>query len=821
MANTQTVGELVYKISGDMENLKAELAKAESGINDLSKEATKGSSDVSKLNNTLDSLNKKAKELKATMNSSVIGSEQFKKASAELEKVNEQIKKADKSVDGFGGQIKKLIGALGLAYLAKLVIDFGKAAVQAYANAQQSLIQYNNAQQNVAGSTKEQINDLNEYIGLLEEKTSVDDKTIRQAAQILAQDQIKIENQKKILAGIVDIAVANSKANGGEIDTQGTAVAVGRAFATGDLGGLTRQNIVGIDEATAKAFKLGNEAERTAIMMKLLADNGKGAGEALGASFQGSINRARDTVEDLQVAIGRGLSTAFSVFAAGLGDTTGGLKIATDGTNKLGTAFVFLAGLVNFVINVLKLMGISLAQTGLGLFNLAKISYGFGKDVVGIFSKVKEAITSIGSAMVKVLTGDFKGAVDNIKNGFDFSGTFDNSKKALDEATASTGKLQNAFNKTTKDIAANVQTMANAKQVYKDVTAENEKLTQAKDAQKKATERAIQATEEEKKSIQTLRDKVLDLKNKTDELVQSLGDKLVEATKKFSEEVNKLATEGTKDLASIVVKAEEDIADLKKKLAEEQAKSSDDQNANEIKSLNEQIAQKQKILTSYAGFQSALSKEVAKVQADIDANSAASLANTDPTKQANFDAKAEGLALQLEALKNFETLDKQVTEARKLAGDDEFLQAQINTFAKIQLATNLFIEETTKLREKKAIAIEVEKSVTDFYREQTALRQKTLDSFATSSIATMRRIGDEAKSALSALNSLRSAGAQIDAPINPISTPGISGSSTSSSTSNTTNNKNVSNQITINAQVAGSADANQIAKDLAWQLSHK
>lgn len=770
MSAKQTVGELVYKISGDMDNLKTELKKSEQQVVSLKNE----------------------------------------------------MEKTGKSTTSFADGFKKILGGLGILYALNLIKQFGQASIQAYANAQQSAIQFNNAQQNVAGSTKEQINDLNEYINLLEEKTSVDDKTIRQASQILAQDQIKIENQKKILAGIVDIAVANSKANGGEIDTQGTATAVGRAFATGDLGGLTRQNIVGIDEATAKAFKLGNETERTAIMMKLLADNGKGAGEALGASWQGQINRAKDTVEDLQVAIGKGLSTALSVFVKGLGDTAGGFKVTTDGTNKLGVAFVYIAGLANFVINVFKILGLGIYAFGQRLVGEVKVIYGFGKDVIGIFQKVGDAVNSIGTALTEVLSGNFKEAKEALKNGFDFSGAFNNSKKAIDEVTTSIAKTGDAIVQASKDAYSNIQTMANAKQVYKEVTAENDKLTQAKDSQAKATKRAQEATEEEKKSMQTLRDKVLDLKNKTDELVQSLGEKLVDATKRFSEEVNKLATEGTKDLASIVVKAEEDIAELKKKLAEEQAKSSEDQNANEIKSLNDQITQKQKILTSYAGFQTALSKEIARVQTEADANAQLALTNTDPTKQSGIDAKAEGLALQIEALKNFEALDKQVTEARKLAGDDEFLQAQINTFAKIQLATNLFIDETTKLREKKAVAIEVEKSVTDFYREQTALRQKTLDAFATSSISTMRRIGDEAKSALSALNSLRSAGAQIDAPINPVSTPttaGISNSSNSSSTVN--NNKNVNAPITINATVAGKADANQVAKDLAWQLSHK
>lgn len=771
MSQKQTVGELVYKISGDMDNLKTELKKSEAQVNSL----------------------------------------------------KNSMENTGKSTSTFANGFKNLVAGLGLAYLAKLAIDFGKASMQAYANAQQSLIQYNNAQENVAGSTKEQINDLNEYINLLEEKTSVDDKSIRQASQILAQDQIKIENQKKLLAGIVDIAVANSKSNGGEVDAAGTAVAIGRAMATGNLGALTRQNIVGIDEARAKAFQLGNEAQRTAIMMQLLAENGKGAGEALGNSAQGGFNKAKDKIEDLQVAVGKGLTTALSVLTGELGDTVGGLKITGDGTNKLGTAFTFLAGLIGFVINTLKLMGIGLWNVGTIAVGLGKVIWGFGKDVTGIFGKVGDAISSIGEAFVKLLKGDFKEAKETLTKGFDFSGAFDNSKAALDKMGDSMGKVSDAAMKTVDDMGNNIKIMATAGDVYKETAAANDKLTEAQDALKKKTEGATQATEDQKKASEDLKDKVLDLKNKVDDLVTSIGDKLTEATQKFKDSTKDIVKDSVKDFSDIVVNAEKEITDLKKQLTEEQSKSADQQSADNIKKLNNEITEKQKILTSYANFQNDLNTEIARVQKALDQNNTDAAANTDPTKQAKFDATSQGLQMQIDALKGFQDLDKQVAEARKLAGEDDFKQAEINTFAKIQLATNLFIEETTKLREKQAVAIQVEQSVTDFYKTQTLLRQKTLDAFATSSIATMKRIGDEAKSALAALNSLRSAGAQIDMPVNTIQTPTIdnlgAGNSTSSNTTN--NTKNVNTPVTINANIGSNVDASQIAKELAWQISKK
>jgi hypothetical protein len=123
----------------------------------------------------------------------------IKSSETSVKRLGTEMAESEKKSNSLGASLTKLAKGLGLLYLAKLAINFGKESVQAFANAQQSLLQFNNAQQNVAGTTKEQIEDLNKYILALEKKTTIDDKSIRQASQILAQDQISIENQKKLL----------------------------------------------------------------------------------------------------------------------------------------------------------------------------------------------------------------------------------------------------------------------------------------------------------------------------------------------------------------------------------------------------------------------------------------------------------------------------------------------------------------------------------------------------------------------------------------------------------------------------------------------
>lgn len=686
MANKQTVGELVYKISGDMDSLKAELKKSETAVNDL-----KGS-----------------------------------------------MEKGEKATGSFAASMKKLATGLGLAFLAKLMFDFGKASLQAYANAQQSAIQFNNAQQNVAGTTKEQIESMNEYVEALERKTTVDDKSIRQGAQILAQDQISIENQKKILGGIVDIAVANAKSNGGEIDVSGTAKAVGRAVVTGDAGILTRQNII-IDPKTSKALKdTADQTERAAILMKVLEENGKGAGEALGNSFQGSINRAKDTVEDLQVAVGKGLSVALTVLSNGLSDTVSGFGIASDGTNKFGTAMVYVAGLVNFVINTLKLMGISLLQTGNGLVQLAKVSFNFGKDVIGIFKQVGSAISSIGEAMVNVLSGDFKEAKDALKAGFDFSGTFDNSKKALDEATESAGKLQDQFNKTTKDLGSNIETMANAGAVYKEVAAQQDALTQAKDATAKAQAKETALTEAQEEALKKLgeesdnyKQKFLDIVDSIKEAVSKLNEDLRKSFESFNKDVREQFTGTNEELVGIFVDAEERVKELKKQISKSDGDTSD---------LQEELRDQERILKSRKDFEERQAETISLIKQKL----------TD----AGIDAEKEGL----DALTNITSLKEQIKKEEALRELDEFARAEALQKEKLLALTDNLIAEVTAVREKIAQQEALEAELTAFLKTQLTLRKAEVDSFAANAIAKYGAMANSLRSAISLqsqLNSLR------------------------------------------------------------------
>jgi hypothetical protein len=346
--------------------------------------------------------------------------------------------------------------------------------------------------------------------------------------------------------------------------------------------------------------------------------------------------------------------------------------------------------------------------------------------------------------------------------------------------------------------------------------------------------------EKAKKAFDDLQKSLLDTRDKVDELAASFQDKLTQSFADFRTSIEQNITDSQQGLAQIVIKAETDLADAQKQLAEEQAKFSADQDAKKIADLQATIAKEQAILTASAGFEGRLKDRLSSQQAQINTLIANANAETDPITKANMEAEIEARQTAYIELQKFGNLDKQIAEERKVSSEDEFTQYEEQTFQKIQLQTEAFISETTKLREKLELAKSVESEITKYYSQQTALRQATLDAFALSSIATLQRIGSEAQSAMSALSAMQSNQARATTPGKALGgyTVGgemvhagewvmpawmvrafgglvnqLEGVRTGSGASHTVNAP-----VTINAKVEGPVDFRAVGREMSWEL---
>lgn len=640
----------------------------------------------------------------------------IKKAETDVKDLGKSMEKTEKSSKSTADTLKNFAKAAGLAYLAKLAIDFGKASVQAFANAQQSVIQFNNAEQNLAGTTKEQIENLEQYIQLLEDKTSVDDKSIRQSAQILAQDQISIENQKKLLSGIVDLAVANSKSNGGEVDAAGTARAIGLAFAEGNLGRLVKQNVAGITESQKALFAVGTEAQKTAILMKILDENARGAGEALGNSFQGKLNKAQDILEKIQVTIGEGLVISMNALSIELGDVTanlGGAETAGQGINKV---FLFISLSLGLLVKGLMRLGFSFASLATLLGFFVDVAIDAVKDVSNGFLSLGKNVKGVVTAIGKALTGDFAGASEEFKKALDFDFNFKNTKSSMDILKAVNRDLSKSFNEQTASMNETKAKMSDLDGTYSSLKTETEKLTQAKDSLVKKQEKVKEATEAEKKATEDAKKQLQDFNKTLVETLQNsqktskeLNDNLSKAFTEFGKTLTDTFTDTKDKLAQIVVDAE-----IKKKELLAKSDRTDED--------NKELIALDKTLQARVGFEERAAKQIADIKKKL------SDAGLDPNSLQVGDGQ---------------TLTSAIDQARLNATLDEFTLFENEQNKKILSITNNFITESLLLKNKIDNQKSLETELTDFLTSENAKRTADIEQFA---IKAIQKYGEMASS---------------------------------------------------------------------------
>lgn len=723
-----------------------------------------------------------------------------------LEEFNRQMAKSGDVATKTNSIFKDLFKFELLRQAVSFAVNFGKQSVQAFANAQQSTIQFNNALQNVGGTTKEQINDLDEYIRALETKTSVDDKSIRQAAQVYAQDQIRIENIKKLIDGTLDLAVANAKANGAEIDLQGTATAVGRALATGELGALTRQNIVGIDAQTESLFKLGNQSQRTAILQKLFADNAKGAGEALGNSLQGRINSAKDAYEDLQVSLGKGLTVAFTNLGLQLTNTSTGLEAVKNSGRVSGTIMVALSSAVALVVNMFRAMGISIAIVANRIISFGEISFATAKDVVKNFQNAGKAVTSVGDAIKAVADGDFKGAKDKLKDAFNITFDTTNRDNAKKFAEDTSNALQKQFDDIGVAIGKNELAIIHSGKVYDETAKAVDEYTKAQDSKKKAVAEATIADAQAIQKAQELQDKIQGIAKSAITAGEALQNKLTESLKKFGTDIASNYEDTNSKLADIIANAE------KKKLElQAQATAGTDVTA--------QLAEVQKTLDARVGYEQ-------RAQDRIDAIKK-------QAKDAGLDVNALGLD---NLIKGQQTFEESLKQSRQLASANEFTRFELESAQKLQKIAENAIAELVIEKNKIDTQKKYTEELTAFAISQGAKQQTAVTNFANNAIIKYKEVADALRSVITLQSQLGTTGGNPKLPqFHDGGFVGTNGGEVHAgefvipadlvrsmpnlvSQLDSLRNGGQVNNIQITANGNGTADFDTVAQNLAWRL---
>jgi hypothetical protein len=377
------------------------------------------------------------------------------------------------------------------------------------------------------------------------------------------------------------------------------------------------------------------------------------------------------------------------------------------------------------------------------------------KSAIYISKGVLGAFYSLGAGVDKLIAGLLQGAV-LLTEGLHMLGL------VSDKTSESVKTLQKNFNDAGDDL------INKALDIYKDTSkgigdvGDSSKAT-SEELKKLggASQSSIQGAKDAKKAFEDFQKSLLDTRDKVTELATSLKEKLSDGLKQFKTDLADIVKESRTSLAEIVVKSEGEIKDLQKELSDEQMKAGDQQSFERIKQLQDEIEKKKKIATEASQFDVELAKTVAdRVKAVAELTKQAST-ETDPVKKAMLNSEIDARNVAIEQIKGMGNLDKEIADRRRFAQLDEFQQYQEESLKKIDIKTEEFVQEQKILTQKLELTKQVETEITSFYSEQTALRQQIVDDFAIKTIADLKKIGSETKSAMDALTQLESQKARV------------------------------------------------------------
>lgn len=853
MAEQLTVGELVYKISGDMDNLKTELAKAET--------------EIGKLRGSMD--------------------------------------QAGASSDSMSGMLSKaatVVKTFAAAFIVKQIIDFGRAAVDMASQQLEQQTKLYQVMRTSQNATDDQIKSLIDQANALEQVGVISkDVTIAAQAQLATYD-LSTDSIKQLTPSLLDYLAAEKGANATKEDAIGLTNGLAQAL-QGNYGSLAKTGFI-LDDATKKIIEHGTQEERVKAITEVLDSTYKDYNKTLGDTFLGTQAKVQNLVGDFTADLGfalmpaiQNVETAFLDWINGIQGSSNVLQSGADRINFFGKMFyqasqfiigmgVILRGLVKYV-----------AEATVMWLDVGKVIYAFGKDAYGVWEKYGGGVRNVISDVTGYLKsfGTFVGNVFKVIGGvmvkfgeltgkalhIDLSGfskqitdyasdTIDSLKKTtkelVEENMPNTIAAVDQFQKDYKTLTDNVVNTAQEAQAYfqkgwsgegyKPVTAA---ALEAYNANKKAVDSFGSSGDKAKKAADDLgkfQDKLLDIVKASQDVTKELEGDLAKAFKEFGENAASQIAEGTKGLAQIVVDAQKKITDLDKQIAA----SKDDSNADALKAretLNDKIAaaelalsdrlrkidetsktaQKQRdeaqllhqraladAQADYAKATTGIDTTGADKLADLKAqqaeqqkilDSAAGYAERQATFITSLRDKLTGAGIDisttgLDNILKSQSLQEQIDELNRQASLNAFQLFEEEQNKKLTILTNNFITEVTLTSQKITKQKAYEEDLTAFFVEMNAERLKDTDVWAQATIA---KYGEVAQ-ALENIISLQARAGQV-AAMNAAQAP------SGQSNGGVTNNSTVNAPVTINANNATQVDYSAIARQIGFQTSHQ
>jgi hypothetical protein len=215
---------------------------------------------------------------------------------------------AETATDKLVKTTKRLAGAIGIAFSAQAVVNFGRLAVKASLDQQAEQNRLNKLLMVGVGATTREIALLNEQAAALEKIGVVSGGNITQTQSQLATFNLQVSTIERLTPAILDYVTAEKGATATTADFKSMTNGLAQAL-NGNFASLTRVGFV-LDENTKKQIKSGTETQRANALVKVLNSTYKDFNANLRLTDAGQMQVLANSAQEATTIIGTGLIDA-------------------------------------------------------------------------------------------------------------------------------------------------------------------------------------------------------------------------------------------------------------------------------------------------------------------------------------------------------------------------------------------------------------------------------------------------------------------------------------------------------------------------------
>ena len=226
---------------------------------------------------------------------------------------NKAFKQAETSTDKLIKTTKKLAGAIGIAFSATAIVNFGKLAVKASLDQQAEQNRLNQLLKVGVGATTQEIALLNEQAKALERIGVVSGGNITQTQSQLATFNLQVSTIEALTPAILDYVTAEKGATASTADFKSMTNGLAQAL-NGNFASLTRVGFV-LDDNTKKQIANGTEAERANALVQVLNSTYKDFNKNLRDTDAGQMQVLANSAQEATTIIGTGLLDALKALS--------------------------------------------------------------------------------------------------------------------------------------------------------------------------------------------------------------------------------------------------------------------------------------------------------------------------------------------------------------------------------------------------------------------------------------------------------------------------------------------------------------------------